>query len=730
MTALFLDGFDHYGLSTSGTQNMLDGAWAQVPTGSNIVVGPDVPSWGTRTGLYALNNNQFNQYYRYVLPASKTRLFLSFGFSTDGLPIGNLQSLMVAFADSGNTVYAKLWCQADGSIVLTDSGTTVLASTQGPILTSRNWNFLEMDMDIAGGKFTLRVDDSTGAGTPAIAATGLTYSKSSVGQLQFINPVGGGSKTLWMDDLFIRDTSGSVNNTWLGDRRIATLFANSDTTTSGWTPSYYKKFGAGILRMGYVLPNNNTLQSDRAGVSASASSALDIGNADFTLETMVRFDKMPTTASFASIFSRWNEDANGRSYRLVYGGTSFNNNCLQFDTSTDGTAATIATPILYPWSPVLNTWYHLAIVRASGELLLFVNGQQLGLPIADSNTYYSGGTEVMSIGSQIGSSTGVVVNTTTAGRFDETRFTNGVGRYTGPFTPPVAAFPRGSSDPDWSSVVWLMGYDSGIIDESSFIRTVTAVNGAVSFIPSDGPNIGVYSTVNKANPDDNTFMSAGLLNASGILTMTVQPANGNTVTVGTTDGTTPAVYKFVTSVSAAFDVLIDTSAQNTLINLFNAINLGAGGGTKYGTGTTANFDVTAVQLPVGQIEVIADLAGTGGNSIASTATGTAAVWGGTTLSGGANIPGPTDFLFQRPPNNTTIISALQTTIRALKTDAGTATVQTAFIGPLGGTETGVSHALTISPDYYSDIIETDPDTSGPLSPTSIVNGKFQINRTA
>jgi hypothetical protein len=276
----------------------------------------------------------------------------------------------------------------------------------------------------------------------------------------------------------------------------------------------------------------------------------------------------------------------------------------------------------------------------------------------------------------------------------------------------------------------LCGYDSGIIDESGFSRVVNAFNGATSFTPQDGPTVGTFSTVNKATPDDNTFISASLVSATSILTMTTQPSNGDTVTVGTKDGTTAAVYTFKTSLSTAFDVLIDTTAQNTLINLFNAINAGTGSGTKYGTGTTVNYDVTAVQLPVGQIEVVANTAGTAGNSIATSKTGSAASWPGSTLTGGSNIPGPTNFKFQRPPPNTTVVSAMQTVVRALKTDSGTAIIQTALIGPLGGTETGNTHSLSVSPDYYSDIIEVDPDTSAGLTPTTIINGQFQINRTA
>jgi len=190
------------------------------------------------------------------------------------------------------------------------------------------------------------------------------------------------------------------------------------------------------------------------------------------------------------------------------------------------------------------------------------------------------------------------------------------------------------------------------------------------------------------------------------------------------------VYTFKTAISSAFDVLIDTSAENTLTNLVNAINAGPGAGTKYGTGTTSNYNVNATLLPTGQFLVTANVAGSAGNSIASTATGTAASWNTATLTGGSNIPGPTNFTLQRPPNNTTIISATQLVTRALKTDSGAASIETAFIGALGGTVTSSNFGLTTSPTYYNLIMELDPDSSGPISPTTLVNGQIQVNRTA
>lgn len=727
MTALLLDGFDHYGQGAAGAANMLDGAWAEVQNSQLTTAGPGTPSWGARTGTYALAGQGYQGSYRRVLPAAIGRVFLSLGFSVDGLPIASLRNQVCSFRDSGNNVIANLWCQSDGSLQLRkgDVNNTLLASTQGPVIVSRNWHFLEMDFNQGAGDFVLRIDDSSGSGTPAISASGLSLGAELVSQITVLDfaVASSGFSEAWLDDLFIRDTNGTVNNGWLGDRRVSTLMANADTPTAGWTPRYYEKIGAGIL--------NDTAAN--AAVSAASSSSLNVGAGDFTIESFVRFQATPGSTYKAVVFGKWDETNNQRSYQLFLGSQSLNGGSLCFQTSTDGTPSTVQQPIVYPWTPELDRWYHMALVRASGELLLFVDGAQLGLPIADSRTYFAGAAP-MGLGGQAetsGSSTVIAANTSVQGWFDETRLTVGYARYTANFTPPTVALPRGSAnDPQWADVALLCGYDSQIQDESGFNRALTARNGAVQQTVFDGPAVGAWSTVGKATPDDNTFLEAPYLVASDILTLDAQPAANDTVTVGTKDGTNAAVYTFVSALTAAYQVLIDTSLQQTLQNLYNAINAGPGAGTKYGSSTTANVDVTAVQLPAGQLEVTANTAGSAGNSIAAhTSLTNGGGWATATLEGGADIPGPSDFKVQRPPPLTTIISAVQITQRSFKSDAGLCSVQSALVGPLGTVSSAAAHGLTVSPSYYGDIFEEDPDTSAAITPATLINGRIRLNRT-
>jgi hypothetical protein len=118
--------------------------------------------------------------------------------------------------------------------------------------------------------------------------------------------------------------------------------------------------------------------------------------------------------------------------------------------------------------------------------------------------------------------------------------------------------------------------------------------------------------------------------ATGTLTSdaTIPTAN-DTVTVGT------VTYTFVTTPGAtANNVALGASAAAALANLKHAINADGTAGA-YGTATVANPDVTAGVLTTTTLALYAKVAGTAGNSLATTETSTHLSFGATTLTGGA-----------------------------------------------------------------------------------------------
>jgi hypothetical protein len=738
MSNIIVDGFGHYGIGTDRkTQNraisaMLSGPYAEVSDTSLISTLP----WDTSNLTPYLRGGQGDTARR-VLPSTKTVLNVSLHYAAASLPTGNSRQTIISFRDASNRDLVRLVVETTGALTLYDKDNNLLGTTSLPVIVAQTDTFLEMHIDvtsITAAAFVLYVN---GGASPTINASGLSmqgsvtpYAAGGVAQFALnASTAGPGASTGYVAHLVVRDTAGTHNNSFpLGDRRVATLQVNADAPAQGWAARPRKKFGAGILDNRTSL---NSLGSNAVGVSADAATSLYLGNGDFTIEAQVRFNALPSGSNKAVIFGLWDANNNKRSYQLYIGGPSLENGNTVFVTSTDGTATTVSEVFSYPWVPVTGRWYHVAVSRASGETMFFVDGVQLGLPATDVSTYFAA-TATAILGGDYASS-GVRPDTSLDGFFDEFRLTAGYARYTGGFVAPTAPFTRGAGDPHWSNVVWLSGFESGIADESSYARTLTAQGGAVASTPNDGVfNFQCLLPDTDGGPRDDTFIEAALLPAADIMTQSVIPANNATVTVGTYGaGNTTAVYTWKTTLTgAAFEVLRGATINASLSNLAAAINLTAGAGSTYGTGTVVNNNVTATLLPLDQLQVTANQAGTVGNSLTAAITDANASWASATLTGGLDIPSFSEFFFERPPSNTTVVDSVTLVTRSSKTDVGTCLVQASFVGALNTAADGAINPITTVPTYYHDTFETDPDTGASLTPTTIVGGRVRLNRTA
>jgi hypothetical protein len=117
--------------------------------------------------------------------------------------------------------------------------------------------------------------------------------------------------------------------------------------------------------------------------------------------------------------------------------------------------------------------------------------------------------------------------------------------------------------------------------------------------------------------------------AAGTLTLTAQPTNDSTVTIGTKTYTWKTVLSNVNGY-----VLIGASATTAITNLKDAIMLTGAPGTQYAASTTANGFVTAVLGPPDTLAATAIVLGVAGNSIITADTSSVASWGAPTLVGG------------------------------------------------------------------------------------------------
>lgn len=195
--------------------------------------------------------------------------------------------------------------------------------------------------------------------------------------------------------------------------------------------------------------NNSTAFSDSSssnrtiivnGNSKISTTAYRFGTASTVLDGSTDWLYAPAgTASFGTSdytvegWYRWS-DLGNRGLFAVYPGTppsvifgvALGYNTSQFVFYVGSTAYNRAYTIS------TNTWYHIAVVRASGNVTLYVNGIAQGASIADSRNYDS--TYGVNVGLFYSS------QYTFNGYIDEFRVTK-FARYTSNFTPPTAAFP-------------------------------------------------------------------------------------------------------------------------------------------------------------------------------------------------------------------------------------------------------------------------------------------------
>ncbi len=126
-------------------------------------------------------------------------------------------------------------------------------------------------------------------------------------------------------------------------------------------------------------------------------------------------------------------------------------------------------------------------------------------------------------------------------------------------------------------------------------------------------------------------ISGNRVRAAGVLTLTGQPLNNETVIIG---GKTYTFETVLTDVDG--NVLIGASASDSIDNLVAAINLDAGSGSLYAASTTEQTDVDASAGVGDTMDVVAQAGGTSGDSITTTETLTDGSFGNATCTGGAN----------------------------------------------------------------------------------------------
>jgi Concanavalin A-like lectin/glucanases superfamily len=230
-------------------------------------------------------------------------------------------------------------------------------------------------------------------------------------------------------------------------------YAHSLSRTGIKVDTGQSKFGGASAQFQKVTGNS---------INTPDSTDWVFGSGEFTIDLWVMFSSASGNQCLIS-----QEGSSNAAFHLAFLGGS---NKLEFLYYTSGGPHSCAVN----WTPSLNTWYHIAVVRSGNTLKLYING---------TNT--SGGGFDMTGDAIRDSPSSLMIGETSVtpmpldGWLDEIRISKGVARWTSNFTPPAEAYSPGAAGP----------YDDhpagGLVLNGSATSTATGGGGAGGGVDAD-----------------------------------------------------------------------------------------------------------------------------------------------------------------------------------------------------------------------------------------------------
>jgi hypothetical protein len=212
LALVFIEGFDHM----TAAQATLKG-WSNSPTSVSAGRFGGQCAHADTAGATAATK---------TLPSTYTTLFVGFAWQT--ATIGAKDILVLK---SGATLTFRIGITAGGLLrILNSSGTTIATGTT--VLAPSTWYYIEAEAVINGASGTATAHLN---GAAEIAQTTGNFGSVALDGINYTS--GGAGVVSQFDDIYACDTTTSVNNSFIGDSKVTTLFPTGDATYSQWTPS-------------------------------------------------------------------------------------------------------------------------------------------------------------------------------------------------------------------------------------------------------------------------------------------------------------------------------------------------------------------------------------------------------------------------------------------------------------------------------------------------------------
>jgi hypothetical protein len=361
----------------SGSGNFTVEAWiyptVSVPNNCTIVGKAELngdPGW-TAGWAFQAYNSKLN-----VNTAGDTRLFNS---NATDIPVGAWSHVVLVKSSSTVSIFQN------GVRVATITNSNSYSNTTDQV-------HIGTDRSVAGSKFTGWM-----AGIRMVKGTAVYDPTQSTLTVPTTPPT-----AVTNTNLLLNATNGAIfDNSMKNDLETV---GNAQISTS------VKKFGTGSM----------AFDGSGDGLKFPSNSPMSMGTGNFTWEFWVN----PATASagYKSIIdTRTATLSDGFFFGLNLG-------TLQLVVISNVTVLTASTSL------TANTWQHVALVRSSGTLTIYLGGTSIG-SVSNSTNLTSGA-------GVIGASDSISNPNPFNGYIDDLRVTAGLARYTANFTAPTAPFPN------------------------------------------------------------------------------------------------------------------------------------------------------------------------------------------------------------------------------------------------------------------------------------------------
>ena len=213
----FIDGFDYYATAD------IDKKWDAV-NGS-----PAINPTGGRNGGGAIEFDTASEYAEKDVTGTPATIIVGLAVKVSSLSV----SQDVLYLMDGASVQVKIRIRTDGKIEAYRD-TTLLGTSSGTVFSAGSYAHLDCKITINNSSGSVLV---VSGATTHLNLTSQDTQTSANAQVTAVRIGGDGTNTVSVDDFYILDTTGSVNNDQIGDCRVDVLRPTTEASYSDLTPS-------------------------------------------------------------------------------------------------------------------------------------------------------------------------------------------------------------------------------------------------------------------------------------------------------------------------------------------------------------------------------------------------------------------------------------------------------------------------------------------------------------